>query len=424
MDFRAALTRLSVDPGRTLLGLTTSAALVGGHFYGSYWKTVGERKADQQTATTLRGENSDLVTEIDRLKEELAQARSLLSGAPFPIPEEFFDYVEKDLGMAAADRPTANLATPDQLVDTTERNLALLYGQDGLGRYEHLLELMGIIPPGQNIGAQLAAAQVIETRGLLDFQSGKILLPADFDEQNPRDAARLVGLIGAALQMSKNPPSLGGFPDQIHAWQAIHHGLALDISRRFFDRRTAGLPEDKRPAPPGRNSMRESVLPQFPAAIQTLANFPLTDGAQRVNEAYITSRAALRTLLATPLTSTQPLLVPGQKIAPTAPPKLPEKATVLGPLTLRLFLEPFLSADDTDRFTTAWQSDQAVLSHANKTASATWKVRFSDPEVARKFHALITGQILPNVQELQPERAVTATHQDHTVTFQNSPKTP
>ncbi|MDA7509333.1 hypothetical protein N8481_00900, partial [Akkermansiaceae bacterium] len=67
----------------TILGLTA-----GGWLYGDYWKKSSLPPLDNDSAATLRAENSELLQRVDTLEDELAQVRSMLSNGPFPVPDE------------------------------------------------------------------------------------------------------------------------------------------------------------------------------------------------------------------------------------------------------------------------------------------------------------------------------------------------
>ena len=93
----------------TILGLAG-----GGWLYGDYWKKSSLPPLDNDSAATLRAENSELVQRVDTLKDELAQVRSMLSNGPFPVPDDIISWVEKDYDMVFLKAPQCSLSLPHQ----------------------------------------------------------------------------------------------------------------------------------------------------------------------------------------------------------------------------------------------------------------------------------------------------------------------
>ena len=88
-----------MSPERVFQILTILGLAAGGWLYGDYWKKSSLPLLDNDSAATLRAENSELLQRVDALEDELAQVRSMLSNGPFPVPDEIISWVEKDYDM-------------------------------------------------------------------------------------------------------------------------------------------------------------------------------------------------------------------------------------------------------------------------------------------------------------------------------------
>jgi len=191
-----------MKPERTLFSLIAVGTLAGGFLYGDYWK---KKRSTQGDSGVLQSENSRLATENDRLTDELAQLRSLLSGTPLPIPEELIAFVEKDLGMVFLKTPVAKLGTPSDFRDVAERNLRLLHGEDGIGTMERTWELLGLLPAGQNLESQWMVVETVGARGIFDIGSNEIFLAGDYQAGDIQDTGVLVGMLTRQLLLQNFP---------------------------------------------------------------------------------------------------------------------------------------------------------------------------------------------------------------------------
>ena len=86
-----------MSPERVFQLLLTGGLLVGGWFYGDYHKRSAPTEANQEVEASLRADNAELTLEIDTLRDEVAQLRSLLQNGPYPIPEEPVSYTHLTL---------------------------------------------------------------------------------------------------------------------------------------------------------------------------------------------------------------------------------------------------------------------------------------------------------------------------------------
>ncbi|MDA7517891.1 hypothetical protein N8511_03005, partial [Akkermansiaceae bacterium] len=158
--------------------LLCSGLLAGGWLYGHYWQKAA-LPSEASGSGELRSENAELTRDLDQLRDELAQVRSLLSKGSLAIPEDLIAFVEKDSGMVFTKAPLAKLAAPDVLRNAAERNLDLLFGKGGVEKEEQAWTSLGLLPANTKLRGQWIAIETLGVRGLFDLTSGEILLSED-----------------------------------------------------------------------------------------------------------------------------------------------------------------------------------------------------------------------------------------------------
>ena len=144
-----------MSPERVFQVLTILGLAGGGWLYGDYWKKSSLPPLDNDSAATLRAENSELVQRVDTLKDELAQVRSMLSNGPFPVPDDIISWVEKDYDMVFLKAPNVRLASPTKIRDAAHANLRFIHGEVDLENEGLAWELLGLLPPNQRLFTQL-----------------------------------------------------------------------------------------------------------------------------------------------------------------------------------------------------------------------------------------------------------------------------
>ena len=401
-----------MTPERTLTGLLLLGSVAGGLLYGAYYQKAALRLApsDRNTAE-LRQENTRLTTELDRLRDELAQARSLASGAPFPVPQELIDYVEKDLNLVFLKTPKVRLADDSEFLNSAENDLNLVYGQDGLGEIERVWELLGILPAGQNLQGALMMAETVAARGIFSLSQNEILLTPDFNPDELEDGASLVGLLVRSLLLQNFPDLRWSNLDAWNAWLAVHRGTATNSRGRFFRRKAATLPEEDRKARSLVNRAREDLLLQLPAALQSWVNFPNLDGSRFIGEKYIESREALLNTFRTPPQTTLGIIAPQVGVTARA-------EAGIGALGLRLMLEAFLDSDLTDQAVLSWRSDR----YAFIDDRLRWELTLGSADSAEQLYEAMQVELLPAMQAVQPEREITLTQDRSSLILTNFPR--
>ena len=155
-----------MSPERVFQVLTVLGLAAGGWLYGDYWKKSNLPPLDNDSAATLRAENSELVQRVDTLEEELAQVRSMLSKGPFPVPDDIISWVEKDYDMVFLKNPNVRLASPTKIRDAAHANLRLIYGEVDLENEGLAWELLGLLPPNQRLFTQLLFVNSTGVKGI------------------------------------------------------------------------------------------------------------------------------------------------------------------------------------------------------------------------------------------------------------------
>lgn len=397
-----------MNPERTLFSLVVIGMIATCFFYGDYWK---KKQLPQLSGDGAETENHELARENERLREELAQARSLLSGAPYPIPEELITFVEKDLGLVFLKTPLAQLGTASDLRHASERNLELAYGKDGLGMMERTWELLGALPAGQNLQSLWVQSETTGARGIFDIEDSKIILAEDYRAGNPLDTGNLVRLLARQLLAQNFPKTSWAHEDEWNAWKATTQGAAINVQARFLRRK--GTPK-------AINRQREDLLSQLPPAIQSLANFPYLEGHDYVQKHYLESRAALLGIFKETPRATYTIIRPDNPTPPRTP--LPvrkegQHGNRMGALGLRTLLDPLFGMDLANHFAREWRNDDYTYSDDQ----LIWYLKLSSPKIASDFLTEFQNSALPILKNNQLGREITIAAEGARITFTNRP---
>jgi hypothetical protein len=414
-----------MSPERVFQVLTVLGLAAGGWLYGDYWKKSNLPPLDNDSAATLRAENSELVQRVDTLEEELAQIRSMLSKGPFPVPEDIISWVEKDYDMVFLKNPNVRLASPTKIRDAAHANLRLIYGEVDLENEGLAWELLGLLPPNHRLFTQLLFVNSTGVKGICDLSEQRILLSENFDAMSVPDRSVLVRLLGQLLAYQNYPKKEWGSRDEWQAWEAVHTGSAAAQQSRFLRRNTdtnEASWDDPEPA-------REQLLNDLEPALQGFCNFPFIEGADFSRYFFIDSRAAWAGMFQNPPSSTAAVLHPNQKEREAIDISFPNSGSeiihenTIGELGLRLWLEPFAGMNESGLLAEQWRGDRYQLrSRSDKQFTLTWKIALVDEKSAKSLKAEVERSMIPHFQEAQASRKTTVNVSGTVLTFTNSPK--
>lgn len=413
-----------MNPGRVFYFLLAAGLVAGGWLYGDYWKKSGALDGNTQTAAELRAQNSELTQEIDRLEEELAQVRSMLSSGPYPVPDTLISWVEKEHAMVFLKAPDVRLAPPADLREAAHNNLQLVHGEKGLEHESLAWELLGILPPNQKLLNQLLFVNSSGLKGIFEYTKGRILLAENFDPVSVPDRSVLVRLLGQQLSFQNHPQKSWDSRDHWQAWEAVHVGSAAALQARFLKANAAaneaawGNPEPN----------REALLNDLSPALQGFCNFPFLEGADYTRFFYLDSRQAFSEMFRSPPTDTRQILHPNHNpIPPAEPERLPESGELvfsnnLGELGLRLWLDPFLGNEEAEQLAETWVGDLYQIRTHERNHILTWQIQLKTEDSAKTLATAIEGTILTAFRELQPIRDHVLDRKGNLITLTNSPK--
>lgn len=414
-----------MSPERVFQILTILGLAAGGWLYGDYWKKSSLPPLDNDSAATLRAENSELLQRVDALEDELAQVRSMLSNGPFPVPDEIISWVEKDYDMVFLKAPNVRLASPTKIRDAAHANLRLIHGEVDLENEGLAWELLGLLPPNQRLFTQLLFVNSSGVKGICDLGEQRILLSENFDAMSVPDRSVLVRLLGQLLAYQNYPKKEWGSRDEWQAWEAVHTGSAAAQQARFL-RRNPAVNEagwnDPEPA-------REQLLNDLEPALQGFCNFPFIEGADFSRYFFIDSREAWAAMFRTPPSTTSAVLHPNQKERgtveisfPSSGPEIIHENTI-GELGLRLWLEPFTGMDESELLAEQWRGDRyQIRRRPDKQFTLTWKIALADEKSAKSLKAEVERSMIPHFHEAQAPRKIEVTVSDTVLTFTNLPK--
>ncbi|MEN8693226.1 MAG: hypothetical protein ACN4GG_01070 [Akkermansiaceae bacterium] len=362
-----------MSPERVFQLLLTGGLLLGGWFYGDYYKRTAPTEANQEVEANLRAENTELTLELDSLRDEVAQLRSLLKSGPYPIPEDLIEFVEKDNGLQFQLPPLAQLTSPAEMRNAAERNIELVYGKDGLEKEQRAWELIGLTPPDQRLRAQWIAIETMDAKGLFDLSAEKILLAENFDPMSISDSGMLVHLLTRQLIFQNYPQKSWPNSEAFRAWQGTHRGAAASVQSRYLRRRAATEEVEWNPG----GETREALLNSLSPTIQGLANFPFLEGHDYAKVAYLKSRDDYRAIFEQPAHTTARLLYPEASDTGILQSALTPTNEV-GALAFSLLLDPYLGNETSNELTLLFKGDYYVLSEK----SLIWTIEMSTPEAA------------------------------------------
>lgn len=413
-----------MTPERVFQILLTIGLLAGGWFYGDYWKKSSRANGDSQDSAELRAQNTELTQELDRLNDELAQVRSMLASGPYPVPATLISWIEKEHSMVFLRPPNVRLASPTDIREAAQNNLAFIHGEMGLEHESLAWELLGILPPNQQLMTQLLFVNSTGVKGILDLTKEQILLSENFDPVSIPDRSVLVRLLAQQLSYQTHPEKKWLSRDHWQAWEALHTGAAAALQARFL-KRSAAANEAAWSNPEPR---REELLNDLSPALQGFCNFPFIEGADYTRFFYHDSRQAFAEMFRNPPLTTYQIFHPNHDPRPVTKLKeLPKPGELisqnqLGELGLRLWLDPFIGNEESENLSGHWLADRYDLYKEERSYHLTWQIETSSEESAQNLAAAINRAILPALRELQSIRQHTLTHSGNLVTLSNAPK--
>jgi hypothetical protein len=412
-----------MNPERVFQALSAIGLIAGGWLYGQYWKQNPSNGSHNEELAQLRARNTELSLKLDAREDELAQARSMLTQGPFAVPEDLVAWVEKDFGMVFLTPPKVRLATPNDLRNAAERNLRFIHGEDTLAIENKAWELVGLLPEGQRLLAQLIMLESSGVRGLFDLEKEEILLAETYDPGSVPDSGVLARLLAQHLAYQNHPKKSWASRDQWQAWQATHLGAAASLQSRYIRRQSAANEAEFRDP----EMAREELLMSLSPALQGFANFPFVEGNDYARKYYIQSRQSWLEMFKTPATCTATIIHPERALPqPTdLGSDLPANLigeNQLGMLGLRLWLEPYVGNERTSELATEWTNDRYQLSGDPERPSLTWRIALSDEQSAQSLCKEIEQSLLPHLRETQLDREIQIRTQESQCIFENTLK--
>ena len=413
-----------MKPERVFQILLVGGLLAGGWLYGDYWKKSNLSTGSGEGLAELRATNSELTQEIDRLEEELAQVRSMLASGPYPVPDQLISWVEREHDMVFLKPPDVRLASPTDLREAANHNLDFVFGEDGLEHEGLVWELLGILPPNQQLRTQLLFVNSNGLKGVFDFTTERILLSENFDPVSVPDQSVLVRLLGQQLSFQNHPRKQWRSRDEWQAWEALHTGAAAALQSRFLRRNSAANEAEWGDPEP----QREALLNDLAPALAGFCNFPFIEGADYTRFFYLDSRQAFAGMFRDPPSTTRRVLHPNHPpLTSTAPsaPSLPGETIFqsdLGELGLRLWLDPILGNIEAEEIASGWVFDQYHLQKDDRSHTLVWQITLETEEKAAALSRVIEEQVLPDLREFQPIRTLTLSRTGTTLTLTNAPK--
>ena len=414
-----------MSPERVFQILTALGLTAGGWLYGDYWKKSTSASVEDESAATLRAENTELLQEVDTLTDELAQVRSMLSSGPYPVPDELLTWVEKDYDMVFLKAPDVRLASPTQLRDAAHANLRLVHGEEALEQEGFAWELLGLLPPNQRLFTQLLFVNSSGLKGVFDISEQKILLSEEFDAMSVPDRSVLVRLLGQLLAYQNHPEKEWASRDAWQAWEAVHTGSAAALQARFL-RRNAAANEagwsDPEPA-------REQLLNDLEPVLQGFCNFPFIEGADYSRFFFIDSREAWAGMFRNVPTTTAAILHPNKESSQPVEVSFSNPGlgviheNTLGELGLRLWLDPYAGIEESPLLAARWKGDRyQVRRNPDGQFTLIWKIALADEKSAKSLAAEVERSMIRHLRETQALRNIDVTSAGKVVTYSNSPK--
>ncbi len=329
-------------------------------------------------------------------------------------------YVEKAIGLPFKVPPSIETVSQNLLLKEVEENLRAQFGPGGLARRARALELLGFEDTAsRNLSDEMIAMEAGGVRGWFDEDSGRLLVPADFDKDNVFDGVVLHGLLTRLLLHQHAPTTIGRLPDdEWIARRSLHQAVSesLEASLRREHREAFALPTPIQ-------TEREAVILALPTYLHQVAQLPLENGAARVFlEARVrTGARALGDLVREPPRTTFELLGGDPGLIPP-PPRLPTPEGVLldeslGAFGVQALLEWLESYEQAQALALLWRGDRYRLFANPGGDHLLWVCRWETPQAATRAAEILSG-VPPSDDEVEP-RAVAVTIQGRLTVMAN-----
>ena len=343
---------------------------------------------------------------------------------PLPHPQPLLDWLEKDLGLPPSPiPPLAKLSTVEERRAAIESNLDLAFTAKGLAHQQRTYELLGLYPPNAPIRGQWIALGIQGEPGIYDLAQDTVLLPDDFDQNDPVEQAALIKLLTtqrlARLRQEKKWPNTDAF----RAWLGTIQGVSTDVKNRYLRHRSVTADTTRN----GPAAARESLLIGYSPTFQGLANFSRMEGAALANTRYVESRRAFHQLLQNPPNTTYNVIFPNEPSFPIDTPDLPATPGTLlhqdslGALPLLSLLDPHLGIDTSNHFTSLWRGDQYRLYSHDNGEHLLLHINFDKKETARKIATQLSPHLKAFLNQRIPTHQLEVTSQDHTLIIHITP---
>jgi hypothetical protein len=413
-----------MKPERVFQTLLFTGLVAGGWLYGDYWRKNSASLQSSAEASELRAKNSELIQEVDQLDEQLAQLRSILASGPYPISDVMISWIEREHGMVFLKAPDVRLASPMDLREAANRNLNLVHGETGLD-YEGLAwEYLGILPPNQRLKGQFLSVASNGVKGVFDLKNERILLSEDYDSISIPDQSVLVRLLGQLLAFQNHPRKEWASRDDWQAWEAVFTGAAAALQDRFLRRNATA----NKAAWANPESEREELLKDLAPALAGFCNSAFVEGVTYTGFFYNDSRKAFAEMFRKPPSTTRKILHPNHTFteipAPT-PPSLDGETVFqnnLGELGFRLWLATLIDQKKAEELASGWVFDRYFLQRRESAHTLLWQIMLETPEKSETVAVTLEKEILPDLEQLQPNRSFTLLRTENLLTLTNSPK--
>ena len=345
-------------PAGLLVALTGSAIALSGWLQVWYLKNQSTGEISRETDSA---EISDLRDQLLSLEQENAVLRSLAQGGgDIPVPEDLIAFVETTLDLEFRSTPVVKLSTEEGIIDAALDELANIYGENGLSEREKVWSHIGLIPPEQALRGQFQAIATTGARGAISADG--LVMAADFDLENVRDASALATLLGRRLvEEHMGPPPVDASDDEHWARLALRDGLAAKVTAAYRARQARML--GTLPSSPA-SQEAAALLESLPLFVQLVASFPARHGLFYVES----SGSDAKSLTSSPPTSSAQVMSGDKAVGDGS----------LGQLGLLGLLGQSMEPAQAQELARSWVRDSLVYDKF----SSKWEITVSSSEAA------------------------------------------
>lgn len=398
---------MHIPPSILLATLIALASVTGAVMYTQKAAKLTSASPDQALKVI------ELQKRIEILEGENETLKKLqVNGAEITLPIDYYKFVEKNLGLTFPKHVTAVRVDDDRLAEAVRYRYTQQFGIEGMSMREYAFIKLGIIPPNQNLLAQIALAETTGAVAIYDASANEILLSGEFDDENLFHITSVIRHLSIALLELNFPitenEKLDLTDDTFHAREGFIRGRASSIAQRYRNITAFKGGHIKQVKP---NEEAKEIIKSLPLFVRGLTTFPTIHGKTYIEDIMLQNDSVFPELYKNIPRSTATIFAKRMPSENAKQDSLPLAAdqhlrTELGQLILMLYLRQLgdgLENENLQLFRKL-TSDELIISQERNIHLCTWTTNWASENDAAIFHKLATE--LSSIPEDKPSVSI------------------